>query len=1005
MRKLSLALGLLVSTPTFAQTDSEPAESGQPPYERAHVDRLTWRNIGPSNMGGRVTDIAASPRSFSTWYVATAGAGLWKTKNAGTTWEILFDDQSTVSIGDVAVAPSKPDVVWVGTGEENGRNSVSWGDGVYKSTDGGKTFECMGLEKTFQIGHIAIHPQKAEIVYVAALGRLWSHNPDRGVYRTKNGGETWEKVLYLDEKTGAIDVRIDPNDPHIVYACMYERFRDQFDGNDPIVRFGEKSGFYKSNDGGDTWREITDGLPSCQWGRSGMTVYSKDPKTLYMTVETERSGWATGEKKRKGRKRGDALMGVNGDAKDGGIELQSVTDGGAADKAGLKTGDIVLELGDKKVRKTSEFIAAIREKNAGDKVTVKYRRDGEDATTELTYGKRPRRGPDNGPNGGRLGGQQANKQEDQGDKGYETGGVFRSDDHGETWKRVNSLTDRPFYYSVIAVDPQNDQNVYSCGVPFYASFDGGEKFDPVHRGIHVDFHAIAIDPADSNHLLIGCDGGLYETWDRCKNWRHIDNIVAGQFYHANVDNAEPYNVYGGLQDNGTWGGPSRTRFRDGIRAADWYTIAGGDGFRARIDPEDPSVVFATSQNGGMLRQNVARARSAGRISKPEGVRWNWDTPFFLSPHNSRIFYFAGSKACRSIDRGRRSTILSDDLGLTDKGTATAFAESPRRSGLLYVGTDDGALWRSQDGGANWEEIHDKVLGMPGPRYVSHIEPSYYDTSTVYVTFEGHRSDDRDAHVYVSEDRGDTWTSLKNDLPNEPCHVIREFPAAGNRNDPGNPDLLFVGTEFGCYVSLDAGEHWMPLGRELPTVAVRDLSIQKRDTDLVAATHGRGIFTIDIEPLTQIGPKSAQRDVHLFYPEDATLWQMRTRSGYGGHAAWSAKNPAYGAPIYLWLKQEPKNDAKITIHDVAGKQVREIDLRKRAGMHAVTWDCRVSVPREDGEGESRRRRRRTQMAKPGDYSVRYHHEGRDYIRPLLLRADPAGNTSPLPTITARPTRGN
>jgi photosystem II stability/assembly factor-like uncharacterized protein len=993
--------GLLASLAAVpAQAQGTAAAEPSTPFTPAHVAAVAWRNLGPANMGGRITDIDVPVGRPATMYVATAGGGLWKTVNAGTTWAALFQDQATVSIGDVAVAPSNPDIVWIGSGEENARNSVQWGDGVYKSTDGGATFRNTGLRETFQIGHIEIHPHDADIVYVAALGRLWSHNPDRGVYRTKDGGKTWQKVLFLDEKTGAIDVRLDPRDPNTVYACAYERMRDGFDGNDPAVRFGARSGLYKSTDGGDTWRRITNGLPTCQWGRSGLSVYAKDPKTLFLIVETERSGWATGEQMTGGRAAqvGGAYMGINGEDGEDGARLTMVTPDGPSATAGLEAGDVIVKLDEEAIANYADLLRTIRAAESGAKVKVTFRRGEEQKETELTYGTREAPeagggglagafggGGSNGPFGGRLGGQQPNVQDQQGDLGFETGGIFRSDDHGETWTRVNSLTDRPFYYSVIAVDPQDDQNVYSCGVPFYASKDGGKTFRPAQGSIHVDFHAVWIDPQDSDHVVVGCDGGLHVTWDRCRTWELVNNFSVGQPYHVAVDSQDPYWVYGGLQDNGTWGGPSRTRWREGIVRDDWVTIYSGDGFGAAVDADDPSQVYATSQNGGLGRVNM-RTGSTASVQKPRGVQWNWDTPFFLSPHNQRILYFAGSKACRSFDRGRTSEAISDTLGLTERGTATAFAESPRRAGLLYAGTDDGALWRTTDGGRTWEEIHQKVLGMPGPRYVSSIQPSWHRAERVYVTFEGHRSDDFDTHVYVSEDGGDTWTDLIANLPDEPAHVLRE--------DPRNQDLLFLGTEFACYASLDRGQSWLRLGNGLPTVAVRDLAIQDRDGDLAAATHGQGFFVLDIAPLRQMTAEVGAADAHLFAPEVATLWVMR-RMSLLGDKEWRAPNPPDGATIYVFHRDEPPADAKVTVHDIAGEVVATLPLARKSGLQALQWTTRAARgPRAQGAG-----------AVAGNYSVRYRHGERELIQPLVLRDDPAGAVTPLsdPSTSTPPSR--
>ena len=1048
----------------------------QGPFRLDQVNPIPWRNLGPANMGGRVTDLEIHSEQPTVWYVATAGGGLWKTSNSGTTWTPQFQNAPTVSIGDVAVAPSNSDIVWIGTGEENARNSTSWGDGVYKSTDAGETWTHMGLAPTFQIGHIAIHPTNPDVVFVAALGRLWSHNSERGVYRTTDGGDSWEKVFYLDDKTGCIDVRIDPSRPEVVYAAMYERLRDEFDSNNPVVRFGEKAGLFRSDDGGDSWKRLSDGLPTNPWGRTGLAIWAKDPSTVFAIIETERSGWATGSQKvaaprsrastrtmgfsarnaedgariarvveggaaatagfaegdvitrwgeqpvgsyrilraalraskdgdvvavavQRGEEqlvlevevttssapaRGDAYMGVTGEDADGGARLTLVTPDGPSATAGLEVDDVITRIGEAQITSWNQLGETIGKAKGGDKTTVTVTRGEQQLELAVTYGTRPtqsgtgRRGAAGAPFAGRLDGQRPNVQDEQGEDGYETGGIFRSDDRGETWRRINSLTDRPFYFSVIAVDPQNADNIYSCGINFYASHDGGKTFKSAGRGTHADHHAIWVDPTNSNHVVLGCDGGMNVTWDQCKSWEVLNNLPIGQFYHADVDNSVPYRVYGGLQDNGTWGGPSRTRFDDGVTNDDWVQIYGGDGFRAHIDPTDPATVYATSQGGNMGRVDM-RTGGQDRVQK-SGGRYNWDTPFFLSPHNPRLLYFAGNHAHRSLDRGQRSERITDsELGLTERGTATAMAESPRQPGLLYVGTDDGALWRSLDDGFTWKEIHANVAGLPGPRYVSSIHPSAFETDRVYVTFDGHRSDDFATHVYVSEDAGDTWTSLIADLPDEPCFVIRE--------DPVNESLLFLGTEFSCYVSLDRGEHWFNLGSGLPTVAVRDLAIQDRDSDLIAATHGRGIWILDIAPLRQLTSRVATDDVHLFRPETAILWQTRGRYRMG-ERVWRAPNPPAGAVAYAMFAAAPERPPVLTIHDVTGEQIASVKGVAQAGLQRFVWDGRVRRSTE-GRGEGRRPRgRSSRRAPPGSYSMRLSAGDETLTQPLTLVADPA-----------------
>lgn len=995
--------------PEQAAADPAPAAPPANAFRRDHVAQLAWRNLGPVNPMGRVTDLDVHPKEPRTWLVGTAGGGLWKTTNAGTTWSNVFDRLGSVSIGDVAIAPGDPNLIWIGTGEENARNSVQWGDGVYKSTDGGQNWTHMGLRETFQIGHVEIHPTNPDIVYVAALGRLWSSNEERGVYKTEDGGQTWQRVLYRDERTGCIDVRVHPKDPETVFAVLYERRRDGFDGNDPAVRFGQHSGLYKSTDGGRSWRQLTQGLPDCQWGRAGIDLWGNNPDVMVAIVETERSGWATGSQQRAsaraeptadGNNRGapgSALMGIGGDSQAGegteeapGAVLLQVTAGGPAATAGLQEKDRITKIASTDIKSYADLTAFLGTARGGDEVKVVYVRDDETKETTLTFGIRPAGGGAGAaannayPNGGRLFGQIENRQDRQGPDGYQTGGVFRSEDRGETWTRVNSLTERPFYYSVIRIDPQDDQNIYCVGTTLWGSNDGGKKFAGINRGIHVDFHAIWVDPEDSDHLLAGCDGGINETYDRGQTWQVHLGFCASQYYDVVADNSVPYNVIGGLQDNGTWVGPSRTRYREGILHEDWRTIYGGDGFGAQTDPLEPWIVFCTSQNGalGMVDLRGGSQVRMQREPAPGTARFNWDAPFILSPHNRLVLYHAGNfvwRGNRHAHLDHRNTrpgqnpirnqdsmrlqCISPQLGRTSTGTATAIAESPRVPGLLYVGTDDGALWRTDDGGQKWQRL-DQNLPLLGPRYISDLVPSHFADQRVYLTIDGHRSDDFATYVLVSEDRGDTWRMLDDDLPGrEPCYAVME--------DPRNENLLFLGTEYGCYVSLNRGQHWLPLGSGLPTVSVRDLFVQDRDSDLIAATHGRGVWVLDIEPLRQLTAAIAKSPAHLFEVEPAILWQMTSRN-LQGHRDWKAPNPAYGVTFYLWAAETPAKAPMLTIHDVTGTEIAKVEGKAIAGLQPVVWDARL------GQGRT---------ARPGTYAVRWAGQEGLAARAFELRPDP------------------
>ena len=706
LRQIALASMLLPAT-LLAQDD--------PTLPDDWASKLQWRDIGPANMSGRITDMTVNPADSTMWIAATASGGLVKTVNDGTTFTHLFDDQPTVSIGAVAMAPSDPNVVWVGTGEENPRNSVSWGDGVYKSTDGGETWTNMGLKESFQIGGIVIHPEDPNTVYVGALGRLWGPNEERGLYKTTDAGETWERVLYVDDKTGVIDVNMHPTDPDTLIAATYERQRDDFDTNDPAKRFGPGAAMWRSTDAGKTWTKLTEGLPSNELGRIDVEYYVKDPNVVYALVESSMIG----------EEPEDApFAGIQGENADVGARLTEITEDGPAERYGLESGDIVVSMEGETVQSYSDLIAKIRRHTAGDTVLIEVSRDREPVEVELTFDKRPGAEEDEGEGNGRnapnrrspfrgsLGGQVENVQDQQGPDGHEYGGLYKSTDGGDSWTRINSVNPRPMYFSCLRVDPSDDNYIYVFGVSLYKSDDNGETFSADgHRGdngaIHVDFHDAWIDPRDGRHIIVGCDGGIYRTRDRMDNWDHHNQFAIGQFYHVGVGPRRNYMVYGGLQDNGSWGGPSRVSNDGGPINEDWFRIGSGDGFLCLVDPDDPDQLYASSQNGNTFAYNIRTGqRGSTRPRAPRGTsyRWNWRTPFLLSHHNGDVYYSAGNYVFRSFYKGRDMKAISPEITNTDRGAATALDESPRDPNVIYVGTDDGAFWATTDGGQTWTDL-------------------------------------------------------------------------------------------------------------------------------------------------------------------------------------------------------------------------------------------------------------------------------------------------------------
>jgi S1-C subfamily serine protease/photosystem II stability/assembly factor-like uncharacterized protein len=1152
LRKLLGEVEALRSPPRPGTAPGTPAASAtQPPVETSPIilpedwiKTVPWRSIGPANMGGRITDLAVYEADPSTFWVATASGGLLKTTNNGVTFEHQFDREATVSIGAVAVAQTDPNLVWVGTGENNPRNSVSYGDGVYKSTDGGKTWKNMGLTKSFQIGRIVIHPKDPNIVYVGALGRLYGPNEERGVFKTTDGGQTWHKVLYLDDKTGIIDLKMNPADPEVLIAASWEVQRDGFDswpgsevpipdgynGYDPIKKWGPGSGLHKTTNGGKTWEKLTQGLPVCPLGRIGLDWYRKDPNVVFAVIDcaetgkgpaplpvflgavgtdvggkatvtqilpgspaeraglkpgdvitalgdkaitefdqildelrTQRPGqririsatrgdekhdlevaltsrpgaggiaaaggvWlgAAGETRDgkavltfvlpagpaanaglqqgdvivsidgkalddysqvteqiRGKQAGDKLklvisrgneskevtitlqdrptgfgggagrfggqsasdvyLGIQGENAPGGARLTAITDDGPAEKAGLETGDILKAIDGKEIASYEALVDDIRARRAGDSIKLTVLRG--DQTLEMVATLETRAGATRTrPYGYSYGGQSPNVQDQQGAKGFLYGGVYKSTDAGQTWVRINSLNPRPMYFSVIRVDP-NDQNyIYLLGVSQHRSTNGGLTFDgDFGRSVHADGHALWIDPRDGRHIIIGTDGGTYVTYDRGANWDHLNHMAIGQFYHVAISRSEPYRVVGGLQDNGSWLGPTLSKNGSGPINEDWISVGGGDGFMCRVDPEDPDFIYYTSQDGNMGRRNLRTGQSSPirpeRARNAPRYRFNWNTPFILSNHNPRIFYCAGNYVFRSLNRGDNLQPISPEITLTKRGSATALAESPRDPNLLYVGTDDGGLWVTRDGGHQWTEVS-KFVGLPGPRWVSTIEASRHADGRVYVAFDGHRSDDDEPYVYVSEDYGQSWKSIRANLPWGSTRCLRE--------DLQNENLLLVGTEFAAYCSLDRGKHWNKMNSNLPTVAIHEFAFHPNNGEVVAATHGRSIWICDISPLRQIKPENLSEKIALLQPSPAVRW-LREPSRGRTNRRFTGNNPPGGAQFYYTLPKDAQR-VSLRIIDVEGNTVREIRGPNQAGFHRVAWDLSRQAPQQGRTGQ-------------------------------------------------------
>jgi photosystem II stability/assembly factor-like uncharacterized protein len=866
-----VAMLVVVSAPVHAQ-DVMPLDS-------AILAAFSWRPIGPANMSGRVTDVEGIPFPSKTFYVATAAGGIWKTTNAGTTFRPVFTNERVISLGDIAIAPSDTNIIWVGTGEEDSRNSISPGGGIYKSADGGMTWELKGLEETQVIARVVVHPTNPDIVYVAALGHIWDSNSERGLYKTTDGGDTWELSKFISDKAGFVDVAMHPNDPNTLLAASWERVRGPYF----LQSGGPGSALWKTTDGGENWTKVEGGgFPETMLGRIGIAISLSNPDIMYTIVEAD-----TG------------------------------------------TGHTV----------------------------------------------RP-------------------------------SGLYRSEDGGKTWEKTASNNVRPFYYSQVRVDPKNPDRVYWSSTPVNFSDDGGRTVGNATVGVHVDHHAMWIDPNDPEHFIVGNDGGVAQTWDRGGNYDVINTIPVGQFYAISYNMDVPYRVCGGLQDNGTWCGPSRLS-QGSISNHHWYTISGGDGFVTAQDPDDPNIVYAESQGGNMTRVNLATGVSS-RLQKPNwrptymmyedsiivdwpdttvrpdrdtrrriedwrerqstdsaamNLRWNWNTPFFISAHNPKIFYAGANRTLKSTNQGDNLFPISPDLTTNDVdkiristqetggitpdvtgaetySTIVSLAESPIRPGLLYAGTDDGNVWLTRNDGGNWEELTGRFPGVPENVYVSRIEPSHHDSSRFYVSFDNHRVNDFTPYLYVTDDFGQTFRSIAASLPvGKPdfIHVIRE--------DPHNPDLLFVGTDVGVYMSLDRGTMWQKFMTDLPTTPVHDLKIHPRDRELIAGTHGRAIWIVDIAPLQQINATVMAADAHLFEPKTAYQFGRTFAGGESVGQKWyEAPSPQYGAEIvYRLTGGDQRTRPDVVITDVTGDTIQTIQGTGGPGIHRVYWNFRGQTP--------------------------------------------------------------
>lgn len=872
--------------------------------ERASpLGAIRFRSVGPEVQGGRLVDIEAPPDHPESLIVAFASGGLWRTDNRGGSWTPLFDSESSLTIGDFAVADGGGRTIYVGTGENNSSRTSYSGTGMFKTTDGGKTWRNVGLTDSHHIGRVLVDPRDPRTVYVAAVGHLYTENSERGVYKTTDGGETWERVLFVDDRTGAIDLIQDPSRPDVLYATMWERARTAAN----FLESGPGSGIWKSLDSGRTWTRLSGGLPSgATVGRIGLAVATSRPETVYAVLDNQA--------------RRPPSEPFDEDAPPGELTARRLRKLDAERFGRLDDAALARFLRRHEFPKTLKPAPLKRDVKAG-KITVA------DLVAYL---------------------QDANR--DLFENELVGAEVYRTDDGGASWRRTHEgriekvFYSYGYYFSRIAVDPKDPERVYIVGVPLLGSTDGGKTWRGLDaRGVHVDHHAVFIDPRAPHRLAIGNDGGLNVSFDRGATWTKINNLPAGQFTTLALDNAEPYNIIGGLQDNGVMRGPSNYKPGKSDPQA-WKSIHGGDGSAVVVDPKDNNVVYAASQFGNASRLNLkggerTRIRPRAELSaerKEKPLRYNWVTPFILSPHSREILYYGANRLYRSFDRGETWTAISPDLtsdreqGDVPFGTITSVSESPKKFGVIYAGTDEGKVWGTRDGGATWSDVSS---GLSKDRWVSRVVASGFDEGTVYVAQNGYRNDDFAAYVFRSTDFGRTWESLAGELPPEPINVVREDPKARH--------LLYVGTDHGVCVSLDRGQTWIPMTGGLPRAPVHDLLVHPREGDLVLATHGRSVFVAEAHPLRKLTETTRSKPLQAF-PVKAV--QGDHRRGYGEHPylTWLRDDPVVG--IAYWSKEG--SPTKIAIRDENGSLWKELEGTSLPGMNVVEYDLRADPDRAD-----------------------------------------------------------
>lgn len=899
------------SNPSTAEQMSFSRKQKEALVETSFLKQYPVRNIGPVVQGARITDLAVHSGNSKVYYIAYASGGVFKTENAGVTFEPVFDKQGALTIGDLTLAPSNNEVLYVGTGEKNSSRSSYAGSGLYKSSNGGESWEHLGLDNIQHTSRILVHPQNQEVVWVAAMGGLYSNNAERGVYKSTDGGKSWQQTLYINDSTGIIDLEIDSQNPDILYAAAWERSRRAWD----FKGSGVHSGIYKSTDGGESWQKLTNGFPEGEHiGRIGLSLAPSQPNTVYALLDNLQ------ESKEKKETTEEELTFSSF------ISMQA---------------EDLLKLEDKKLE------GFLRKNNFPEKYTA------ERVKADVRAGKYS----------------PADIAEYRGDANealFETAvpgaEVYRSDDRGESWQKVNEYPlegvyfTYGYYFGEIRTSPADPEKIYILGVPMLSSNDGGKTYYRVDTTgeVHVDHQTLWIDPQDDEHLMLGNDGGLYISYDGGANWRHINNAAVGQFYTVNVDMEEPYNVYGGMQDNGVYMGSSESVPN---KTEDWKQIMGGDGMFVAVDPRKNKIVYTGYQFGNYYRLNLATDEMEyitpqHDIGKAK-LRFNWRTPVILSAHNSDILYMGAQKLFRSLNRGESWEVISPDLtknlpqGNVPFSTIASLSESPLKFGLLYAGTDDGNIQLSRDGGGSWEKVNN---ALPDMLWVSSLQASRHEEGRVYAALNGYRFDDFSTHIYRSDDYGKTWTDLQGNLPDEAVNILIE--------DPVNPELLYVGTDHGAYVSMNGGEHWSPIN-DLPNVAVYDMLVHPRENELVIGTHGRSVYLMDVAPLQKLG-EQAQDSLQVFQPQPLRYSER-----------WGERRYAYLEPTVpdsrlIYYVPQP-GEVAIKVLNEKGNVVYEGQDQAVEGFNRWSWNVQRN---RSGEKGRRNKAVEPEFLKKGTYTIRF-----------------------------------